>query len=389
MVEAGYEEIMKRFLIIGVVIFFVASGFLTSRAFFRADVKEQQPRAANLPPQRETRLPPRRKWRSDSVPLNKSADIIVYGDNGHAAIAGVGTVLVSRDNGLTWKSLEEGPGDWRITTDGGVTYRESGKQARKITTRDLCNAETAVIAPSGRLYLRSVCEHTEQIWSIPLSDDKAPWHVVTFTYDGNPANGVYGPSSDFVLAGDRVVIEGSMPTGPVILTSDDNGSSWRPFWNDSLFFGKGLAAFDFIEAQTGWILLGNGELRKTSDGGQSWTTISKLPREVGENAFALKFTNASKAYIVGSDGLILISDDGGITWQRPASPVSHDLYKVVGIDANYAWAVGASNVILETSDGGNTWLPIKLDIADSIYHRLSISNGRVSVCSGKSIFSSS
>ncbi len=376
---------MKRLLIVGAVILFCASGFLASLAFRRGQAKPAQTLPSIEMRKEMTERP--NSWRRQPVPLEKSADMIV-GNDEWTVIAGIGTILISRNDGKTWEVLGTGEGDLRITTDGGATYREDSRDSSIIKTNDLCNVESAAISPSGRLYLKSVCEHTAQIWSVPIKNISEPWHVVSFTYESDPSNGVFGPSSDFILAGDNVFIAGSTPSGAAILTSEDNGSSWKPFWKAS-FFGAGLAAFDLSDGNTGWILLGDGELRKTTDGGHSWETISTLSHELAERAYSLKFTNTSKAFIVGSEGLILTTSDGGVTWQRQESRVSFNLHKVSVADPKHAWAVGNSNIVLETFDGGTTWETVKLDIKDHIYHRLSIKNGEAWICSDRSIFRSS
>jgi photosystem II stability/assembly factor-like uncharacterized protein len=376
---------MKGFLIVGAIILVCVSGVLATRAFRRGQAK----RAQILPStgiRKDTAERPN-AWRRQPVPLEKSADIIVFGNDELTVIAGTGTILTSRNDGETWEVLSTGQGDLRITTDGGATYTEVRRDSSIIKANDLCNVESAVIGPSSRLYLKSVCEHTAQIWSVPIKSTSEPWHVVSFTYESDPSNGVFGPGSDFIIAGDKVFIEGSTPSGAAILTSEDNGSSWKPFWKAS-FFGAGLSAFDFLDQNTGWILLSDGELRRTSDGGRSWATISTLPHELVERVYSLKFTNMSKAFVVGSEGLILTTSDGGITWQRQDSRVSFNLYKVSAADPRHAWATGNSSVVLETFDGGTTWETVKLDIKDHIFHKLSIKNGEAFVCSDKSIFRS-
>src|SRR5258707_2967435 len=207
---------MKRLLIVSAVIVFCGAGFLASRAFWRGQAR----RAQTLPRMEMTKEITERQnaWRRQPVRLEKSADMIVFGNDEWTVIAGTGTILISRNDGKTWEVLRTGQGDLRITTDGGATYREVSRDSSIINTNDLCNVESAAMSPSGRLYLKSVCEHTAQIWSVPIKSTSKPWHVVSFTYEPDPSNGAFGPSSDFILAGDNVFIAASTPSGAAMLT---------------------------------------------------------------------------------------------------------------------------------------------------------------------------
>lgn len=324
------------------------------------------------------------KWEEKTVPLGKSGSVIAFGSNGLQAIAGLGTIMVSRDNGATWQALNGGPGQISVTKDGGVTYEAQSKPL--IKTNDLCGVESAAINKSGRLFLKTTCEHTAQLWSVPLTDTSAEWHVVVFTYQDDPANGVYGPSSDFVMTGDRVLIEGSLRLSAAILTTDDEGKSWRPFWRSS-FFGAGLATFDFVD-ETGWILLGDGQLLVSEDRGKSWERVSSIPDDVAQSAYSMKFASREKGFIVGKNGLVLVTENGGRKWQQSRSNVTFNLHKVASANGERAWAVGNSSSVLETDDGGMTWRTVDLGINQTIYHRLSVNNGVAWVCADNSLFHS-
>lgn len=336
-----------------------------------------RPPAASAPGAADAPPPKPARWRRESVPRGHHASTIAFGADGYAVLAGSGVILLSRDDGRTWTELRGGPGDYKLTTDGGVSYSPSHGSAPakpgRVSVGDLCGVDSAAIAPDGRLYLRTSCEAAAQVWSVPLRDDSAPWHVVTFgSPGGDRERGVASPVGNFVLAGSRVMIEAIRPDRTVIVTTDDGGATWTSFWKTS-FFGAGFIAFDFVDADNGWMLLGDGRVSRTGDGGRTWTGVVKLPAEWAEDASAMKFADARNGYIVGDRGLVLATADGGVTWRRRPTGVDTWFFTVAVADGGRkVWAAGNSRAVLESKDGGGTWSSADIEGIMNVYHRLTV-----------------
>src|SRR5713226_5925477 len=173
-----------------------------------------------------------KEWVKQRIPSGGSSGVVIFGKNGDTVVAGRGRFLVSHDHGKTWSKLEGGDGSYRVTTDGGLTYSGVSAVERRrsssswIGIDELCSVETGAITNSGRLYLMTVCEDTAQMWSIPISAP-GPWFVTGFTYASNPSDGVYGPRPDLIARENLVAVTGTRPGAWTVLTTDDNGVSWK------------------------------------------------------------------------------------------------------------------------------------------------------------------
>jgi photosystem II stability/assembly factor-like uncharacterized protein len=327
------------------------------------------------------------RWKKDQVPLGKRADMIVAGGNDYVAVVGMQTILVSLDKGKTWSELSKGKGNYFTTIDGGITYRYDSRDKilNLVDVKDLCSVESAVITPSGRLYLKTTCDHTVQLWSVPIKNQSEDWCVTTFTYEEDPSDGVYSPSSKFVLAGERVLIEASLIHNSAILTTDDYGKTWYPFWRSS-YFGYGIATFDFLDNNNGWLLLGDGNFFQTVDGGRTWKAISRFPSEIAEELCSMDFVSIKKGFMVGLNGKIFSTTDGGITWQQQNSGVTFDLYNIIASNESRVWVTGSSNLVIESLDGGRNWQNVDLGIERGIYTRMNLINGVAWIASEQLIY---
>lgn len=330
-------------------------------------------------------------WEKRKVPLDKWADVITFEKDGCVAILSRQTITISLDNGRSWMPLNGGAVSHLTTVDGGSTYRDVNHLGEPLSSsvraRDICSVEGAVITTLGRLYVQTVCEHITQLWSVPTRNEADPWNVVSFTYERDPSDGVYTPGHNLSVAGDRVLIDASLPDGPALLTTDDHGATWYPFWRGSTS-DTGIVGLSFIDNQVGWMLQGSGPLRKTTDGGRSWEYLSALSIDSARQTWSVDFANLQTGFIVGSDGLILTTIDGGKTWKRQGASTTLNLYKVAAADSNRVWVVGEKGTILETSDGGNHWQKVDLGITKDIRFGLTVKDGGAWIVSDDLMFHS-
>lgn len=331
----------------------------------------------------------KREWTGTHVPVEIAVQTIAVGDGNRIAILGRQTLRVSSDGGDTWKVISGGNGGRLATIDGGTTYKSPETSSRFIDVRDLCGADAAVITASDRVYFKAMCEHTTQLWSVPLQGDNEPWNIVDFVYDSDPSKSlaVYGPGHNLVRAGTRILVDADLPTGPALLTTDDDGKHWHAVWQGARRDAD-LIALSFTDDHTGWMLMGDSTLRKTVDGGSSWKDIARLSTFSDKRGLAMSFADSQAGFIVGAGGLILSTTDGGATWRQQESPTTARLYNVVTADGARAWAVGEKGTILETLDGGSRWQTVDLGIDKDIYSGLAAKNGRALILGKGQLFTS-
>jgi len=314
-------------------------------------------------------------WVKSEIPFGKWGDVLAASEDGSLAIAGQGTVLLSSTEGRSWRTVNGGEGSYRSTVDGGETSTNLDQLGKplpsSVSIRDLCSVEGGVLAPGGRLYLKAVCEHTTQLWSIPSKSENESWNVFSFTYKNDPSEGVYSAGHNLIVVGERVLIDTSLPTGPALLTTDDKGVTWHPMWRGSAN-DTGIVGLSLRTQQDGWMLQGNGRLLRTSDGGQTWVRLSKLAEEVARNCTSINFVDSKSGFIVGLRGLLLSTVNGGVTWTPQNAGTNLDLYKVVAANRKQIWVSGQKGTILETSDGGGVWRRVDLGLENDIRSGLTI-----------------
>jgi hypothetical protein len=331
-------------------------------------------------------------WLKENVPRGQGGDVIAISSNGWTAVVGQATILISPSGRRSWKVLDGGKGGFRSTIDGGTTFRDVDQLGRPLPTslsrKELCPAESAVLTTSGRLYVKTVCEHTTQLWSIPTRSQSEAWNVVSFTYERDPSNGIYSAGHNLTLIGERVLIDTNLPTGPALLTTDDNGGTWYPWWHGAAE-DAGIVGLSFIDEQTGWMLQGNGRLLKTVNGGRRWDSLTQLPSEFAGKFTALEFADSQTGFIVGLNGLAFVARDGGRSWEQKNVSTTADLYKLAAADAKRVWAVGNKGTLMETVDGGEHWQRVALGVDKDIRFGLTVKDGIAWLISDGALFRSS
>jgi hypothetical protein len=361
----------------------------------RAAVQENNAEILRKPPPTVEVKSNNSKWIKTEVPFGKSGEVIIFDNKGSAAIVGKGFLLLSRDDGNSWREMKGGKGSDLYTNDGGKTYKnndgkDAGKNESLISINRMCSVEKAVFAPDGkRLYVFCICEHHAELWSIPTNGDSDSWQVISFVSDEKDYE--TGPYQHLVLAGDKVLVDAVFPQGISLLSTNDSGKTWNAFWSERQ--APRSVGLDFIDEQRGWMLLGDGKLLRTENKGRTWETFSQIPAEAIGEITSLDFVSSTNGFIAGDKGLIFATKDGGQTWQRQVSGTDNFLYEIAAANEKKAWAVGEDATVLETDDGGETWRKIDLNINNSealfndIYN-LTIKDEKAWIIAGKFIYTS-
>jgi photosystem II stability/assembly factor-like uncharacterized protein len=161
-----------------------------------------------------------------------------------------------------------------------------------------------------------------------------------------------------------------------LIRSLDNGKTWKAIKKPGKYVRRGkrlvnrlgVRNVDFVDADHGFLLDGNGRLFRTTDGGKAWTELAG----VGTNAArGMSFSTAQKGYLVISTfgdvrqptGFLLRTDDGGATW-HPQFVVSNPIVDdgvVAGGATDYL--LGGEQSLLYSTTGGDTGPSSDLTIA--------------------------
>lgn len=136
---------------------------------------------------------------------------------------------------------------------------------------------------------------------MPLQAQGGLWHIRNFTYKGDLEDNVYGSRSNLVNAGNRILVDGILPEGPPLMTTDDDGASWTAFWQDR-DNGSFIVGLDFVGEVAGWMLRADGTLLSTIDGGRSWKAVSKLSADAAGHVLSMDSLDGTSGFLVGEKG---------------------------------------------------------------------------------------
>jgi photosystem II stability/assembly factor-like uncharacterized protein len=177
-------------------------------------------------------------------------------------------------------------------------------------------------------------------------------------------------------AGTRLVAAGERG---IILTSDDNGASWK---QSQVPTSVNLTALRFIDAQRGWAVGHMGLVLHTEDGGLSWhkqldgveaarlaveaVRGSEQTREVklanylvtdgpDKPFFDIWMDEQGQGFVIGAFNLIFRTKDGGKHWHywspRVKNPFGLHLYGISRHGDDFIIA-GEQGMLLRSQDGG-------------------------------------
>jgi photosystem II stability/assembly factor-like uncharacterized protein len=147
---------------------------------------------------------------------------------------------------------------------------------------------------------------------------------------------------DITRAGTRLVAVGERG---IIITSDDNGQSWR---QSSVPVSVTLTAVQFVDSKNGWAVGHSGVVLRSQDGGASWTKqldgvrAASLMVEDAKHAIASNPGSSAEATLKVAQEFLSDGPD------KPFLYVHFD-------DVLHGYVVGAYGLIFRTTDGGQSW----------------------------------
>src|SRR3954454_23229428 len=154
--------------------------------------------------------------------------------------------------------------------------------------------------------------------------------------------------------------------GCVLRRSDDGGATFHKIFIAAEYLCPApVQAATFFDKQTGYLLLRDGSLLRTSDGGASFARQTAVPgteasnNAAGNSALDIAFTSAdSGIYFVAPPNngasIAFQTSDGGNSWKPVDAVDPGSVRRIYMLDAQSGFAVG-NNTLLATGDGGKSW----------------------------------
>ena len=178
----------------------------------------------------------------------------------------------------------------------------------------------------------------------------------------------------FTSVGLGVAVGSSSVSGPVVLLSEDGGSSWSDITSQVGLTGGELAQLSTASCVDDHLWIGGRRLRSTiagpgilhsADSGATWSDRSPpFPTSASGSTVATDFVTEEEGWAVALGSLIVFhTEDAGLTWEPQPLPaaISGVLTAIDFSDSSYGVVVGATAdepplaLIVSTNDGGTVW----------------------------------
>ncbi len=257
-------------------------------------------------------------WKQAKVPTQNLLTGVFFTDEDHGwAVGHEGVILHSNDGGATWTVQFAYPYDPDEPLDDDGAPPRSGQPMLDVWFKN--NKEGFVIGAYGYFLYTDDGGKTWQDWSKKV-DNIDGWHLNAITSPDNQL---------FYIAGEA----------GMLFRSTDGGMTWESL--DSPYEGSYFGAMMGIKKDQALIFGLQGHIFKTDDRGETWHEV-----KTGNHNGLMAGTRIGYRGIVlvGNGGVILSSDDGGDTF---TVQTTEDRQSLVGIGTtrqNKLIMVGASGV---------------------------------------------
>jgi photosystem II stability/assembly factor-like uncharacterized protein len=282
---------------------------------------------------------------------------VYFLDQNRGWVAGSGgTLLETKDGGVTWKRLfplsKDNLHDVYFANES-VGWLVAERDLLKLKTNDEPRAYLLKTEDGGfswrRIFLNGVDANVRLVRAVFADADRG-WvfgetGVVFATRDGGAHWIRQASATKHLLLGGAFTDHAHgwlVGAGATILQTSDGGATWRTglVRNGT---GARFTATSFVGNRLGWAVGLAGLVFATNDGGLIW---SPQRSNVEADLLDVKFIDSAEGWAAGSDGTLLHTTNGGRHWATEASGTSHALQRLFFVDRDHAWAVGFGGTIL-------------------------------------------
>ncbi len=262
-----------------------------------------------------------------------------------------GTVMKTSDGGINWTLLTTNTtqtlrgiyfydmnkgwacgdqGTILATTDGGINWQaQNSGTTNQLTGIQFVTSATGWIVGLNNKLLKTTDEGST--WLSQPNQGGAMWGLSMLS------------TASGWSAGDFNSVQGS----PKLLKTT-NGSTWNNYYNSGVTTFNSFSDIHFTDANNGWVVGTNGNIRHTTDAGA--TTWQAQSSGTLYELLSVDFINQASGYICGRQGIILHTENGGSSWVAQYSGSSSGtLWEVDMIDANTGFAVGDIGILKYTT----------------------------------------
>jgi photosystem II stability/assembly factor-like uncharacterized protein len=296
------------------------------------------------------------------------------------AQANGGSILLSRDGGLTWARPG---GDWHadthgfafhpldptrmvLATDGGVAVSADGGNTFKPVNRGFPTVQFYSCA-IGLADSSTVLAGTQDNWMTVYRG--APGGAWEYSYP--PGVGDVGSITINPLSPNQMstVTAAAADIG----YSTDAGRTWAPTRQNGIPADESApwaARMGRSVLHPDWVYLGGRRLEASTDSGQSWHPIVIRPAlQAVIVDVAISPTDDREIWTLWSDGKVFVSEDTGATWREHSPPTgdrggSRISAGPVKGTAYVALSGTEGPRLFRTGNGGNSWVDISQDLPD-------------------------
>ncbi|HQX07100.1 MAG TPA: YCF48-related protein [Zoogloea sp.] len=238
--------------------------------------------------------------------------------NGKVVVAGTqsGAVLVSADNGRSWK-------------------------------REMLGGSSLIgiaACPDGRFV---AVDFFRKVWSSDAAG--AGWKAVTIDKPRTPLAISCDGKGRWWVAG----------TSATLAVSADAGATWAV---TDMAEDAQLTGIQMVDDSVGYATGEFGLVAVTRDGGTTWTRQPPMPEEF--YPYAALFTTPTRGWASGIAGQILQTSDGGQTWTRQTNASRAPLYRLF-MHEGVPHGVGAGGVVARLE--GDTWRSVPYPDAAPVF----------------------
>lgn len=215
------------------------------------------------------------------------------------------------------------------TSNGGVNWTpQTSNTTNQLNAVQFVNATTGWVIGSGSRLLKTINGGTN--WTQQNNQGADLWGIAPLDANNVWVSGSFNSTQGF----------------PSLLKTNNGGTNWVYQTNSGV---SSFITFDdicFADANNGWVVGGNGIIRRTTDAGATaWTAQTS---GTGFELLGIDFINTTTGFACGRQGVMFFTANGGTSWSAQyTGTTTATLWDIDMLSATSGFAVGDNGLILQ------------------------------------------